>query len=74
MSQIVEITSVTANTPVDIYYCNSFSASCVFVSTVSIFPYEFEVPSPYSETNFIIKMKNHSFKMTSLHIGQVSFL
>jgi uncharacterized delta-60 repeat protein len=55
MSQVV-ITSITANTPVDIYYCNSFSASCVFVSTVSVFPYEFSIPSPYSEDNFIIKI------------------
>lgn len=55
MSQVV-ITSITANTPVDIYYCNSFSASCVFVSTVSVFPYEFSVPSPYDEENFIIKI------------------
>ena len=56
MSQLVTITSVTANTPVDIYYCNSFSASCVFVSTVSVFPYEFDVPSPYDETDFVIKI------------------
>lgn len=56
MSQLVTITSVTANTPVDIYYCDSFSASCVFVSTVSVFPYEFNVPSPYDEEDFIIKI------------------
>jgi hypothetical protein len=56
MSQLVTITSVTANTPVDIYYCDSFSANCVFVSTVSVFPYEFNVPSPYNETDFVIKI------------------
>ena len=56
MSKTIIITSVNANIPVDIYYCNSFSASCVFVSTVSVFPYEFEVPLPYSETNFIVKI------------------
>lgn len=56
MSQLVTITSVTANTPVDIYYCNSFSASCVFVSTVSVFPFEFYVPSPYDEMDFVIKI------------------
>ncbi len=56
MSQLITITSVTANTPVDIYYCDSFSANCVFVSTVSVFPYQFDVPSPYDETNIVIKI------------------
>jgi len=56
MSQLVTITSMTANTPVDIYYCDSFSANCVFVSTVSVFPYEFNVPSPYDEEDFVIKI------------------
>jgi hypothetical protein len=56
MSQLVTITSVTANTPVDIYYCDSFSANCIFVSTVSVFPYQFNVPPPYDETNIVIKI------------------
>jgi len=56
MSQKVIISTVTANTPVDIYYCDAMSASCVFVSSASTFPYEFEVPSPYCDTNFVIKM------------------
>lgn len=56
MSEIVTITHVTANTPVDIYYCDSMSASCVFVSAVSVFPYTFEVPPPYDEQNIVIKI------------------
>ena len=56
MSQQVTITSVTANTPVEIYYCNSMSASCVYVSTVSVFPYTFDVPPPYDEENIVIKI------------------
>jgi len=56
MSQQVTITSVTANTPVEIYYCDSMSASCVYVSTVSVFPYTFDVPPPYSETSFVVKI------------------
>jgi hypothetical protein len=54
--QQVTITSVTANTPVEIYYCDSMSASCVYVSTVSVFPYTFDVPSPYDEQNIVIKI------------------
>jgi len=56
MSEIVNITSVTANTPVDIYYCDVMSASCVFVASVSTFPYQFEVPDPYDQTNFTVKI------------------
>jgi hypothetical protein len=56
MSQQVTITSVTANTPVEIYYCDSMSGSCVYVSTVSVFPYTFDVPPPYDEENIVIKI------------------
>ena len=56
MSQLVTITSVTANTPVEIYYCDSTSGSCVYVSTVSVFPYTFDVPSPYDEEDIVIKI------------------
>lgn len=58
MSQQVTITSVTANTPVDIYYCDSTSGSCVFVSTVAVFPYTFDVPEPYDETDIVIKIED----------------
>jgi hypothetical protein len=58
MSQQVTITSVTANTPVEIFYCDSFSANCVYVSTVSVFPYTFSVPPPYNETNIVIKIED----------------
>jgi len=56
MSQQVTITSVTANTPVEIYYCDSISASCVYVSTVFVFPYTFNVPPPYDEQNIVVKI------------------
>lgn len=58
MSQQVTITSVTANTPVEIFYCDSFSANCVYVSTVSVFPYTFSVPPPYNESNIVIKIED----------------
>ena len=58
MSQQVTITSVTANTPVEIFYCDSFSANCVYVSTVSVFPYTFSVPPPYDDSNIVIKIED----------------
>jgi hypothetical protein len=52
----VTIQSVTANTPVDIYVCNSLGLSCTYVSTVATFPYTFTVSDVYATTNFIIKI------------------
>ena len=56
MGQKVTITSVTANTPVEIYYCNSMSGDCVYVATVSTFPFYFDVPTPYDLTDYIVKI------------------
>jgi hypothetical protein len=56
MTQEVTITSVTANTPVDIYYCDSSGLNCVYVSTVSTFPFTFEVPDPYDNNNIVVKI------------------
>ena len=56
MSELVNILAVTANTPVEIYYCDSLSANCVYVATVSTFPYEFVVPDSYSDDNFLVKI------------------
>jgi hypothetical protein len=56
MSKYVTIESVTANTPVDVYYCDSMSAGCIFVSAITFSPFSFVVPSPYSDTDFVIKL------------------
>jgi hypothetical protein len=56
MSELVTISSITANTPVEVYYCSSTSGSCVFVTTATTFPYSFEVPDPYDNGNFVIKI------------------
>lgn len=56
MSKVITITSVTANTPVNIYHCDAMSASCVFVATVSTFPYTFVVAPPYDTEDIVIKI------------------
>lgn len=58
MNLQVNITSITANTPADIYYCDSTSASCVFVSGITSVPFSFEVPPPYNETDVVIKIED----------------
>lgn len=52
----VEISSFTGTTPAQIYYCNSSGLTCVFVASVSTFPYTFTVPSSYDYENFIVKI------------------
>jgi hypothetical protein len=56
MSQKITISSITANTPVDVYYCDSMSANCVYVATVELFPYTFYVQPPYDEKDILIKI------------------
>jgi hypothetical protein len=56
MPLIVNIQSVTGNTPVDIYVCNSGGGSCTYVATVAVFPYQFEVDDTYATTDFIVKI------------------
>lgn len=56
MGQQITITSVTANTPVDIYYCDSLSANCVYIASVATFPFTFVVPDPYDFVDYVIKI------------------
>jgi hypothetical protein len=56
MSQKITISSVTANTPVDIYYCNSLSANCQYVASVEEFPFVFYVEPPYDEVDILVKI------------------
>jgi len=61
LSQQITITSITATTPVSIYYCNVLqSPTCVFVASVSSFPYTFEVPDPYDVTDYYIEIVDQS--------------
>jgi hypothetical protein len=56
MGQQITITSITANTPVEIYYCGPTSGDCIYVATISTVPYTFEVPSPVDYSNYLIKI------------------
>ena len=56
MSITVNISTITANTPFEVFYCNSSSGSCVSVATVANAPYQFDVPSPNSDTDFVVKI------------------
>jgi len=52
----ITISSVTANTPVDIYVCELDGSNCAYISTVSTFPFVFSAPQcvegSYFDSNF----------------------
>lgn len=52
----ITITSVTANTPVEIYCCELSGSPCTYISTVSTFPYTFFAPDSLSSSDFIVKI------------------
>lgn len=60
MPQTIEITSWTANTPVNVYYCNYDGTGCVLVGAYNSVPFDFVVPSPLSENNYLIKIVDNA--------------
>lgn len=70
MSQDITITTLTANTPAQIFYCDALSAACQYVSTISVVPFTFNVPSPYSDQDFVIKIIDN----TGCTIGETVFI
>ena len=52
----VQIQSVTGNTPVQIFVCDSGGSSCTYVATVAVFPYQFEVDDTYATADFTVKI------------------
>lgn len=70
MSLIVEIQSVTGQTPYDVYLCDPYGNNCIFIDRVSTIPYSFTVPSPYDTfTEYKLKLvdgnNNLIFKVLS---------
>jgi hypothetical protein len=52
----VTITSVTANTPVEIYVCDGLGLNCSYVANVMGFPYTFTVNDPTALSTFTVKI------------------
>jgi hypothetical protein len=70
MSQQINILTLTANTPAQIFYCDSVSANCQYVSTISVVPFSFDVPAPYSNQDFIIKIIDN----TGCTVGEMVYI
>jgi hypothetical protein len=70
MSQLVTISNITANTPFEIYYCDSMSANCVYVTSASTSPITFFVPDSATTTDFIVKIIDEN----NCEIGKIVYV
>ena len=47
MAVQVTISSITGQSPYDVYICQSNGSGCFYISTITTTPYVFDIPSPY---------------------------
>jgi hypothetical protein len=51
MAVQVTISSITGQSPYDIYICQTGGTSCFYMTTISSVPYIFDIPSPYNTSD-----------------------
>lgn len=57
MSKQITINNITGSTPFDIYVCDEPITLCIYIDTVSVFPYSFMVPLVWETlTSFNVKV------------------
>jgi hypothetical protein len=57
----VTINSLSGASPYDIYLCDDPITICVYIDTITLTPYNFEVPSILSDQdNFTLKMVDNN--------------
>jgi hypothetical protein len=53
----VSITSISGQSPFDIYICQSGGTDCFYITTTSSTSYDFDIPSPYDNaTAYTVKI------------------
>ena len=57
MTLKVTIDSITGQTPYNVYLCQPDGSGCIFITTISSAPYEFDVPPPYNNVStYLLKL------------------
>jgi hypothetical protein len=51
MAVQVTISSITGQSPYDVYICQSNGSGCFYISTITTTPYVFDIPSPYDTSS-----------------------
>jgi hypothetical protein len=64
----VTISSITGQSPYDIYICQTGGTSCFYMTTISSAPYIFDIPSPYntSEAYMLKIIDNNGCTITGI--------
>lgn len=53
----VTISSITGQSPYDIYVCQANGTGCFYYSTTSTIPYIFDIPAPYNTSaSYMLKV------------------
>jgi hypothetical protein len=57
MAVQVIISSITGQSPYDVYICQSNGSGCFYVSTITTTPYVFDIPAPYdTSSSYLLKV------------------
>ena len=57
MAVQVTISSITGQSPYDLYICQSNGSGCFYITTISSIPYVFDIPSPYNtSSSYMLKV------------------
>ncbi len=57
----ITINNITGTTPFNIYLCDNLSTVCVYIDTISTFPYSFDVPTIMdSQNEFNLKIVDNN--------------
>jgi len=57
MAVQVTISSVTGQSPYDVYVCQTNGSACFYITTISSTPYIFDIPVPYNNLSaYMLKL------------------
>ena len=64
----VTISSITGQSPYDIYICQTGGTSCFYMTTIGSVPYIFDIPAPYntSEAYMLKVIDNNGCTITGI--------
>jgi hypothetical protein len=72
MSVEVSISSITGQSPYDVYICQTGGTTCLYVSRITTVPYSFIIPKPYDKAGgYLLKLIDAN---GSIITGQTSVL
>jgi|TARA_B110000908_G_scaffold170286_1_gene229421 hypothetical protein len=57
MPTTITINNISGATPYDVYVCSNPSSTCIYIDTITLIPYSFDVPSLIDgQPSYILKV------------------